>query len=114
MPHKPDRLGWVLPATADRRRKLTADQREAIRENPEGLTQRELATRYMVSRRLVQFIQTPAKQAANLEARQRRGGWRQYYRPEQHTEAMRATRHHRLKVYKKGRDITASINGEVI
>lgn len=99
MPHKPDREGWTLPPEKDRRRKLSPADREAIRANVKGLSQLALANQYGVSKRLVQFIQHPQKHAANLEARQKRGGWQQYYKKEEHAQAMQSTRRHRLNVY---------------
>lgn len=100
MPHKHETEGRHLPPDKDRRRKLTPAEREAIRENPEGLSTRALAARYGVSKRLVQFILDPAKHAANLEARQKRGGSRQYYDRAEHSEAVRETRRHRTRVFK--------------
>lgn len=99
MPYKHESEGRHLPPDKDRRRKLTPEQRQAIRDNPEGLGPTALALQYGVSKRLVQFILDPAKHAANLEARQRRGGWRQYYRAPEHAEAVRATRQHRSRVF---------------
>lgn len=88
MPSQTDSLR--LPQHLDKRRKLSPEDREVIRHS--GESQRALATRYGVSRRLVQFIRNPEKLAANRDALQARGGWRLYHDKEQHTKAVRDLR----------------------
>lgn len=100
MPYKHESEGRHLPPDKDRRRKLTPEERQAIRDNPEGLGPTALAQRYRVSKRLVQFIRHPERLRANLEARAARGGWRQYYDVEEHREAMKSTRQHRTQTFK--------------
>lgn len=102
MPIKTETQKIKLPPGKDRRRKLTPGQREEIRVNAEGLSQYKLADKYGVSRRLIQFIQSPEKHAQNLLAREQRGGWRQYYNKDEHQKAMANTRKHRKQVLEKG------------
>lgn len=84
----------LLPPSLDRRRSaLTDADRVAIRSSTES--QRTLAARYGVSRRLIQFIRHPETLVANQEAREARGGWRLYYDKDKHAQAVAATRAHR-------------------
>jgi len=67
MPHKHETSGKLIPAAKKRSAKLTPKESEEIRENAEGLSQRKLAAKYGVSRRLITFILDPEKHARNLE-----------------------------------------------
>tara|TARA_R110000868_G_scaffold150997_1_gene374597 strand:+ start:359 stop:706 length:348 start_codon:yes stop_codon:yes gene_type:complete len=80
MPYKWQTDKTPMPRQADKRVKLTDRQRKQIRLNPDGLSQRKLAKLYGVSRRLITFILDPQKLADNREARDKRGGWEQYYK----------------------------------
>ena len=87
----------------DRRRKLTDEQKEEIRRLRElGLSLKEIAEAYGVSRRLVQFICDPAKEEENKKRRQERGGWRQYYDPNTHAKTMREHRLYKQKLLAEG------------
>lgn len=88
-----------LPPEHDRRRKLTDEQRHDIKLNLENLSTRELAFKYGVSRRTVQFILRPEALAENRARREERGGWAQYYDKEKHRIAVRNTRKHRREVF---------------
>lgn len=98
MPYKFETDKIPLPRAKDRRVKLSNEQREAIRANPANLSQRQIATMYGVSRRTVQFIQSPEKHGENLMRRQERGGWKQYYDKEKHREAMQDHRRYKAAV----------------
>ena len=87
----------------DNRRKLTNAQRAEIRLNALGLSQRALAVKYKVSRRLIQFILYPDKHAENLERRRQRGGWKQYYDKEEHRESQKRYRDHKQALAKAGK-----------
>lgn len=104
MPYTSDRPGLRIAPADDRRRKLTEDQREQIRQQAaQGASQRQLAAAFGVSRRLVQYILDPEKEARGKElyaARQRDG---RYYDREKHAEQVRATRRHRHRLYAEGR-----------
>ena len=88
----------------DRRVKLTPEQKQEISTKyATGLySQRELAREYNVSRRLITFIIDPAKHKANLAARKAKGGSKQYYDKDKHTEAIRTHRRYKQALYKKG------------
>ena len=98
MPIKIEKDKKKIPASLDNRRKLTPCEREAIKENIEGLSAGKLAEKYKVSRRLIQFILDPAKLEANKQAREKRGGWKQYYDTKEHSEAQRGTRAYRQSI----------------
>ena len=86
----------------DRRVKLTEAQKGEILNLAVTLSQRELAARFSVSRRTIQFILDPAKRAANLERREQRGGSKAYYDRESHTESVRRHRQHKKQLADKG------------
>lgn len=86
----------------DRRVKLTETQKGEIRDLALTLTQRELAARFNVSRRMIQFILDPQKRLDNLERRKERGGSKAYYDAETHREYMKRHRHHKKMLNEKG------------
>lgn len=102
MPHKHEKEKVLLKREKDRRVKLTHEQRQEIKENKLGLSQRSLAIKYNVSRRLISFILDPAKQIQNLEKRKERGGSKKYYDKEKHKEYMKNHRHYKKEQYEKG------------
>ena len=102
MPHKHQKEKALIPRDLRRNVKLTLEQREEIRENAEGLSLRGLATKYGVSRTTIAYILDPKKHAASLEARQKKGGWKQYYNKEKHRQAMREYLQHKTKLDKQG------------
>lgn len=87
----------------DRRIKLTDEQREEIKSNPLGLSQRRLAAMYEVSRRTIQFILDPEKLEENKKRREERGGSKEYYDKEKNTKAMREHRQYKNQLYKEGK-----------
>lgn len=101
MPYKSEKIK-IEGTKHDKRRKLTEEQKKAIRENKLGLSQRKLATMYEVSRRTIQFILDPKKLEENRKRRAERGGWKQYYDKEENTKAVRKTRRHKQILFKAG------------
>ena len=84
----------------DRRVKITASQKVEIYNlyNLYGAySQRELASIFGVSRRLITFIVDPAKQKANLAIRSK-----SYYDKDKHRVAMKTHRDHKQRLYLKG------------
>jgi transposase len=88
----------------DRRVKLTPEDKELIKtlSETEGLSQRKLALRFSVSRRLIQFVLQPSKLEECLKRRQERGGWKQYYNKEVHSEVIKEHRQYKEDLKKKG------------
>ena len=105
----------LIPKDKDRRRKLSDEGKEEIRYRYleiGGVSQRELAREYGVSKRLIQFCIYPEKLKENWERRQERGGSKQYYDKEKHTAAVRATRRYKKELYDKGELVTPKGDGE--
>lgn len=87
---------------ADKRKKLTSKQKEEILalHSQDGISQRELARRFNVSRRLISFIVDPKKREENYQKRLERGGSKAYYDREAHNKAMRNHRRHKHELFK--------------
>lgn len=103
MPRKSDRISINNPEH-DKRVKLTDEDRVNIRAEYEagGTSQRKLAEKYKVSRRLIQFVLDPegAERAKKQYAERRKDG--RYYDKEKHRVAMMEHRKHKKKLYKEG------------
>ena len=88
----------------DKRVKLTDEDREKIREEyaTGTISQRGLAEKYKVSRRLIQFILNPSKheEAKKKFAERQKDG--RYYDKEKQREYMRKHREHKKDLYNKG------------
>jgi len=99
MPYKFQTDKIKLPVGKDRRVKLTPKEKEKIcKESLRGASQRELARKYKVSRRLIQFIIDPEKLEKNLLARKKRGSSKIYYNKDYHRESMKEHRQYKQKV----------------
>jgi hypothetical protein len=103
MPFKSGKI-LIEKTSFDRRVKLTADDKELIRKirKEENLSQRELARKFNVSRRLIQYILDPEKLEENKRLREERGGSKQYYDKEKHREYMKDHRRYKQDLYTKG------------
>ena len=75
----------------DRRRRLTDEQKDAIRKDT-VTSCNKLAKQYGVTKRTIQFIRNPESLAECIKRRQERGGSKIYYNREQHTKQMREYR----------------------
>lgn len=64
-----------------------------------GYSQRQLATMFHCSRRLVQFITDPSKHAQNLERRRENGGSKAYYDREYHTKKTQEHREYKKELF---------------
>lgn len=87
-----------LPVGKDRRVKLSPEQKQAIFKSPATISDRALAKEYGVNRRTIGFIRRPETLAANKLAREKRGGWKQYYDKDKHTDAIREHRRYKQTV----------------
>lgn len=87
-----------MPIHKDKRRKLSPEQKQAIRDSDPDIPDKVLATEYGVNRRAIGFIRRPETLAANLLARQLRGGWAQYYDKDKHADFMREHRRYKRDV----------------
>ncbi len=80
MPYKTEKLKLDSPFL-DKRVKLLPCQREMVLYwTKQGMSQRNLAKLFKVSRRLITFIQDPKKKEKDLENRAARGGSKIYYK----------------------------------
>ena len=98
MPYKSEKLK-IAGTKYDRRVKLTPEQKEEIRKNTQGLSQRKLAVMYEVSRRTIQFILDPEKQKENLKRKAERGGYSQYYDKDKNAEYVREHRRYKQSLF---------------
>lgn len=106
MPYSHETEKMLIPSSLRRNTKLTPEQREEIKINADNLSNHQLADKYGVSRRLVQFIRHPERLAKNLEDRRKRGGSKVYYDKygkEYHAEKIRETRRYKQKLKKEGK-----------
>ena len=102
MPYKHETEHLRLSPQQDRRRKLTDEQKEEIRQlyaDGKGSWQ-ALADRYHVSRSLIGIIVNPAR-AEKVRSRVKEH-WRDYHDQERLTAAVRATRRYKQELYLKG------------
>jgi hypothetical protein len=92
-----------VPRKHDQRIKLNDSERELIRIlNSVGWSQRKLATRFRVSRRLIQFILSPDQLVENKLRREERGGSKIYYTTEYNTKARRKHRQYKRNLIEQG------------
>jgi DNA-binding XRE family transcriptional regulator len=101
MPYKSEKIK-IAGTKHDRRIKLTPEQKEEIYHNNLGLSQRELAREYGVSRRTIQFILDPEKLKENIKRRKERGGTMQYYKPLEWPKIMKEHRRYKQELKIKG------------
>lgn len=93
----------VAGGVYDRRRRLTEDDKDAIRAAYNaGDSIHAIAYKYKVCRRTVQFILFPERLEHNNDLWRLRGGSRIYYDRQAHTVAMRRSRAHKKGLYDKG------------
>lgn len=101
MPYISDKIAIKNPKL-DKRVRLTPKQKEEVVALSPALSQRELARRFEVSRRTIQFILDPDKLKQNLKRRKERGGWIQYYTKEKQSLYMKTHRRRKYKLFKEG------------
>jgi len=93
-----------LSDTQKRNRKLSDRDRLDIQETyaKGNISQRQLATLYGVSRRTIVFTIYPERRVANYNLRVSKGGSKQYYDKDKHTQAIRETRRYKQELYLQG------------
>lgn len=102
MPYKHETEHLRLSPQQDRRRKLTDEQKEEIRQlyaDGKG-SWKALADRYHVSKKTIGLIVNPA--TAERDRAYIKAHWRDYHDQEKLTAAVRATRHYKQELYLKG------------
>lgn len=102
MPRKSDGIP-INNEKLDRRVKLSTETKVEIKINVLSLSHNELARKYGVSKRTIQFILDPQKKLENLQRRKERGGYKQYYDREKNTIAQREHRDYKKQLFKEGK-----------
>lgn len=89
----------------DRRVKLTTAEKEVVRylHNSGGYSQNDLALKYGVSKRTIQFTLYPEKLEENKKRRQERGGTKQYYDKDKHNQYMKTHRDYKKELNNQGK-----------
>lgn len=101
MPYITDQIKLNDPFL-DKRTKLIPCQKEMIvRLHQEGWSQRKLAERFNVSRRMIQFVIDPQKMEKNYQKRLENGGSPKYYNREKHTMSIRKHRRYKYDALKE-------------
>lgn len=103
MPFRVDKMTIGNPENDNRVKLSDADRKKIVEEFKTGLiSQRALARKYNVSRRLISFILDPEKaERAKEQYKERRKDGR-YYKREKHNEAMKRHRSHKRELDSKG------------
>ena len=101
MPYKSEKI-IIAGGKHDRRCKLSEAQKNEIIALRGSISQRQCAELYNVSRRTIQFLWFPEKLTANKQAREARGGWKQYYNKSDWAGTMREHRRYKQELYKEG------------
>ena len=106
MPYKFEKK--IIPAQHDRRRKLTDAQKAEIehRYKAGGVSARQLATEYGVSKKLILLIVNPEAKAKNDKYIKEH--WSDYYDKDKHRDAVRAMRAHKKDLDERGLLLTSS------
>ena len=100
MPYKFEKK--IIPAQHDRRRKLTDAQKAEIehRYKAGGVSARQLAAEYGVSKKLILLIVNPEAKAKNDKYIKEH--WSDYYDKDKHRDAVRAMRAHKKDLDERG------------
>lgn len=101
MPYKSEKI--KLKETQDRRKKLTTEQREEIKElySTGCYSLNDLAKRFNVSKKTILLIVN--KDSEEKARRYRKEHWKEWQRKgEEHAEAIRNTRKYKQSLYLKG------------
>lgn len=101
MPYKSEKI-IIAHTKYDRRIKLTNDDKFKIKQEYDttSISIGELARKYNVSRRTIDFILYPDKKEENLKRRKERGGEKIYYKKERHREYIKKHRTYKQEIYK--------------
>lgn len=103
MPYKSEKI-IIEGSKYDKRCKLSTDQKDKIISLKDTISQRKCAEMFNVSRRTIQFLWYPEKLVQNKQARQSRGGSKQYYSKDKQREYIKSHRRYKQELF---------INGEI-
>jgi len=104
MPYKCQYDGSKIPTKLKRSAKLTQDDKDEMRKiyKMGAVSYRELGLLFGVSKSMAIYAVNPDRQKKNYALRVKRGGSKQYYDKDKHTEAMRKHREYKNKLAKDG------------
>lgn len=101
MPYSTEKLS-LKNVFIDKRTKMLPCQKErAIAMYGEGVSITQLAKLFKVNKRLIQFLLFPERKKKNIQDREMRGGWKQYYDKEKHNESMNEHRKRKHNILTK-------------
>ena len=103
MPYKFETKKLLIKQENDKRRKLSNQQKDEIKELKGVYSQRVVASMFNVSRRTIVFIWYPERLEANKERRQERGGSKKYYEKETHKEYIKKHRRYKQELNLEGK-----------
>lgn len=99
MPYKFEKLGLKIPKSFDKRIKLNENQKQEIRNLKNNMSQRQLAKKFNVSRRLIQFILFPEKLERHKELKKINKVHKNYYDKEKNRLYKKIHRDHKKSLY---------------
>lgn len=100
MPYKSDKI--KLPETLDRRVKITAKEKEEIKQeySTGNYSYLDLAKKHSVSKSLVAIVVNPERAAA--VKKRIKEHWKDYSNKDRHKQAIKKTRAYKNELYKNG------------
>lgn len=102
MPYKFETNKLKIPKELDKRVRLTEEEREQIIQLGGKISQRKLAKKYKVSRRLIQFVLYPEKyEKSKQQTKINRLLNNNYYEKERNTKYMKKHRTHKQTLMKQ-------------
>jgi hypothetical protein len=103
MPYKFETEKKKIPRELNKNVKLSLEQREEIKELYGLISQRQLAKKFNVSRRLIIFIGCPEKYKKNVENFKKRQKTKKYYNKEKQRIYIQRLRQHKKQLNKIGK-----------
>lgn len=101
MPRKTDTMPLTNPFLKRSSKLLPCQKEMIVFWGKRGATQRQLASMFNVSRRLIQFTLNPDSHKRNLERRKEMGGSMVWYNKEKHTQSIREHRQYKKDLFTK-------------
>ena len=103
MPYKSESIK-IDHTKHDRRIKLSIENKEDIKYlyYRENYSLRELARRFNVDKRTIQFIIDPLKLEENIKRREEKGGWKQYYDKDKNNSYIKKHRKYKQDLHTVG------------
>lgn len=99
MPSRVDPIRIANPLIDRRVKMLPCQKEQAMRMYEMGVSITTIGKWFRVSKRTIQFLVFPERQAKNLADRAERGGSKQYYNKEQHRQSMAGHRQYKEQLF---------------